>query len=167
MKRLISCEFNMDTNRVELLYTNGTMLAINTIAVENEYAEDMYQRSEMDWLIYNDPLAYADLVLNGDVEGYLKRVTQYDNACIESFHSLIKREGSAASGSKTALTLTDLCSSTSKLFTTPFESTATAAICRPISSKSSRRTSPEDAARPLRLPRLSSPFPFSCGFCSF
>ena len=77
MKRLISCEFNMDTNRVELLYTDGTMLAIDTIAVENEYAEDMYQRSELDWLIYNAPLEYADLVLNGDVEGYLKRVTQY------------------------------------------------------------------------------------------
>ena len=67
----------MDTNRVELLYTDGTMLAIDTIAVENEYAEDMYQRSELDWLIYNAPLEYADLVLNGDVEGYLKRVTQY------------------------------------------------------------------------------------------
>ncbi len=77
MKRLFSSEFNMDTNRVELLYTDGTMLAIDTIAVENEYAEDMYQRSELDWLIYNDPMAYADLVLNGDVEGYLKRVTQY------------------------------------------------------------------------------------------
>ena len=77
MKRLISCEYNMDTNRVELLYTDGTMLAIDTIAVENEYAEDMYQRSELDWLIYNAPLEYADLILNGDVEGYLKRVTQY------------------------------------------------------------------------------------------
>ncbi len=77
MKRLISCEFNMDTNRVELLYTDGTMLAIDTIAVENEYTEDMYQRSELEWLIYNAPLEYADLVLNGDVEGYLKRVTQY------------------------------------------------------------------------------------------
>ena len=77
MKKLKSCEFNMDTNRVELLYTDGTMLAIDTIAVENEYAEDMYQRSELDWLIYNVPLAYADLVLNGDREGYLKRVTQY------------------------------------------------------------------------------------------
>lgn len=77
MKRLISCEFNMDTNRVELLYTDGTMLAIDTIAVENEYADDMYQRSELDWLIYNDPLAYADLVINGEVRGYLKRVTQY------------------------------------------------------------------------------------------
>ncbi|MBQ2546358.1 MAG: hypothetical protein II557_08710 [Clostridia bacterium] len=77
MKRLISCEFNMDTNRVELLYTDGTMLTIDTIAVENEYADDMYQRSELDWLIYNDPLAYADLVINGEVRGYLKRVTQY------------------------------------------------------------------------------------------
>ena len=77
MKTLISCEFNMDTNCVELLYTDGTMLAIDTIAVENEYAEDMYQRSELDWLIYNAPLEYADLVLNGDVERYLKRVTKY------------------------------------------------------------------------------------------
>jgi len=77
MKKLQSCEFNMDTNRVELLYTDGTMLAIDTIAVENEYAEDMYQRSELDWLVYNVPREYADLVLNGDVEGYLKRVTQY------------------------------------------------------------------------------------------
>lgn len=77
MKRLISCEFNMDTNRVELLYKDGSIIAIDTIAVENEYANDMYQRSELDWLIYNAPLEYANLVLNGDVEGYLKRVTQY------------------------------------------------------------------------------------------
>ena len=77
MKTLQSCEFNMDTSCVELVYTGGTMLAIDSIAVENEYAEGMYQRSELDWLIYNAPLEYADLVLNGDVEGYLKRVTQY------------------------------------------------------------------------------------------
>ena len=77
MKKLKSCEFNLDTNCVELTYTDGTMLAIDTIAIENEYAGDMYQRSELDWLIYNAPLEYADLVLNGDVEGYLKRVTQY------------------------------------------------------------------------------------------
>ena len=76
MKRLISCEFNMDTSCVELIYTDGTVVAIDTNAVENEYAEDIYQRSELDWLIYNAPLEYADLVLNGDVEGYLKRVTQ-------------------------------------------------------------------------------------------
>ena len=77
MKNLKSCEFNLDSGCVELVYTDGTMLSIDTDAVENEYAEDMYQRSELEWLIYNDPLAYADLVLNGDVKGYLKRVTQY------------------------------------------------------------------------------------------
>ena len=36
----------------------------------------MYQRSELDWLIYNDPLAYAELILNGDPELYLKAVIQ-------------------------------------------------------------------------------------------
>ena len=77
MKNLKSCAFNMDTNCVELVYTDRRMIAIDVDGVENEYAEDMYQRSELDWLIYNAPLEYADLVLNGDVEGYLKRVTQY------------------------------------------------------------------------------------------
>ena len=77
MKKLQSCEFNLDTNCVELIYTDGTLLSIDTIAVENEYAEDMYQRSELDWLIYNAPLDYARLVLEGNVEKYLKEVTEY------------------------------------------------------------------------------------------
>ena len=76
MKRLISCEYNMDTNCVELVYTDGTVIAIDTVAVENEYAEDMYQRSELDWLIYNAPREYAELVMEGDVRKYLKEVTE-------------------------------------------------------------------------------------------
>ena len=62
MKKLISCEFNMDTACVELKFTDGSMIAIDTIAVENEVADNMYQRSELDWLIYNKPLEYALLV---------------------------------------------------------------------------------------------------------
>lgn len=77
MKRLVFCEYNMDTNCVELVYTDGTVIAIDTDAVENEYAEDMYQRSELDWLIYNAPREYARLVLEGDVGKYLKEVTEY------------------------------------------------------------------------------------------
>ena len=37
----------------------------------------MHERSELDYLIYNAPLEYADLVLNGDPEAYLKAVTEY------------------------------------------------------------------------------------------
>ena len=68
MTYLISCEFNMDTACVELKFNDGSMIAIDTIAVENEVADNMYQRSELDWLIYNAPLEYADLILNGDPE---------------------------------------------------------------------------------------------------
>ena len=77
MKRLLSCEFNIDTACVELKFANCSIIAIDTIAVENEVADNIYQRSELDWLIYNDPAAYADLVLNGDPETYLKTVTEY------------------------------------------------------------------------------------------
>ena len=77
MRKLISCEFNFDTVCVELKFSDGSMIAIDTIAVENEIADNQYQRSELDYLIYNDPIAYADLILNGDPETYLKTVTEY------------------------------------------------------------------------------------------
>ena len=77
MDRLISCEFNMDNTCVELKFLDGSMISIDTIAVENEVADNMYQRSELDYLIYNDPIGYADLILNGNPETYLKTVTEY------------------------------------------------------------------------------------------
>ena len=76
MKNMISCEFNIDTACVELKFLDGSKIAIDTIAVENEVADNMYQRSELDYLIYNDPIGYADLVLNGNPEIYLKTVTE-------------------------------------------------------------------------------------------
>ena len=75
--KILSCAFNMDTACVELKFNDGSMIAIDTIAVENEIADNMYQRSELDYLIYNDPVAYAELILNGDPEAYLKAVTEY------------------------------------------------------------------------------------------
>ena len=77
MKSLLSCEFNMDTACVELRFADGSMISIDCTAVENEVADNMYQRSELDWLIYNDPAAYADLILNGNPKTYLKTVTEY------------------------------------------------------------------------------------------
>ena len=62
---------------MELKFTDGSMIAIDTTAVENEVADNMYQRSELDYLIYNDPVDYADLIFNGDPETYLKAVTEY------------------------------------------------------------------------------------------
>ena len=62
---------------MELKFTDGSIIAIDTIAVENEIARNMYERSELDYLIYNAPLEYADLILNGDLEAYLKTITEY------------------------------------------------------------------------------------------
>ena len=77
MKKLVSCAFTFDTVCVELKFSDGSMIAIDTVAVENEVARNMYERSELDYLIYNAPLEYADLILNGNPEAYLKAVTEY------------------------------------------------------------------------------------------
>ena len=69
-----ACKFNMDTSCVELLLRDGRMISIDCTGVEDALNVTMVQRSEMDCLIYNDPLGYADLILNGEPEEYLKNV---------------------------------------------------------------------------------------------
>ena len=76
MRKILFCEFNLDTACVALRMEDGTLISIDCTVVENEVANSMYQRSELDWLIYNDPLGYAELILNGDPELYLKAVTK-------------------------------------------------------------------------------------------
>ena len=69
-----ACKFNMDTSCVELLLRDGRMISIDCAGVEDELDVTMAQQTELDHLIYTDPLSYADLILNGDPEGYLKNV---------------------------------------------------------------------------------------------
>ena len=68
MKMLISCKFNIDIACMELKYSDETMIFIDTIAVENEFVDNMYQRFERDWLIHNKSLEYAQLVLGEDLQ---------------------------------------------------------------------------------------------------
>ena len=68
------CKFNMDTGCVELLPRDGRKISIDCTGVEDALDVTMAQRSELDYLIHNDPLGYADLILNGEPEKYLKNV---------------------------------------------------------------------------------------------
>ena len=71
MNKLLTCRYNTDSNRVEARFEDGTTLAIDCIAVEDEYGNTPAQRAELDWLLYNKPLEYAQLVLGGEIERYL------------------------------------------------------------------------------------------------
>ena len=71
MMKLLSCRFNMDTNRVEARFADGSAVAIDCIAVEDEYGNTPAQRAELDWLLYNKPLEYAQMVLKGEMAHYL------------------------------------------------------------------------------------------------
>ena len=71
MNKLLSCCYNMDTNRVEARFADGSAVAIDRIAIEDEYGNTPAQRSELVWLLYNKPLEYAQMVLGGEIERYL------------------------------------------------------------------------------------------------
>ena len=68
------CEFNMDTGCVELLLRDGRMISIDCTGVEDALDVAIAQQTELDYLIYNDPLGHANLILNGDTKEYLKNV---------------------------------------------------------------------------------------------
>ena len=66
------CKFNMDTGCVELLLRDGRMISIDCTGIADALDMTMAQQTELDYLIYSDPLGYADLILNGDTKEYLK-----------------------------------------------------------------------------------------------
>ncbi|WP_418693272.1 DUF6061 family protein [Agathobaculum sp.] len=74
MDKLISCKFNMDTACVDLRYADGEVISIDCIAVEDEFVYAPNARAELDWLLYNDPLSYVQMVLGGTLINYLKDI---------------------------------------------------------------------------------------------
>ena len=74
---ILSCEFNIDTACVEVKLTDGSMMSIDCDAVEDEYSHNMYETSELDYLIYNEPMSYVRLLLSGKMEEYLRSSTDY------------------------------------------------------------------------------------------
>ena len=68
------CHFNMDTGCVELLLRDGRMISIDCTGVEDALDVTMVQKSELDYLVYNDPLGYADLILDSGLEGYIASI---------------------------------------------------------------------------------------------
>ncbi len=75
--QIMSCEFNIDTACVEVKLTDGSMVSIDCDTVENEYARNIYEVSELNFLIYNEPISYVRLLLNGKIEEYLRNNTDY------------------------------------------------------------------------------------------
>ena len=76
-KEVISCAFNIDTACVEVKFADGSMISIDCTLVEAEVAQNMYESSELEWLVYNAPVDYVNLLLQGDVREYLRNVAEY------------------------------------------------------------------------------------------
>ena len=76
-KKVISCAFNIDTACVEVRFADGRVIAIDCTLVEAEVARNMYESSELEWLVYNAPVDYVNLLLHGAVREYLSNITEY------------------------------------------------------------------------------------------
>ena len=72
MLKLLHGFYNMDTNSVELIYSDGSVLTIYCEEVENSYNVTNSQMADLDWLIYHALMEYAGLVVSGKMASYLK-----------------------------------------------------------------------------------------------
>ena len=70
------CRFDFDTNHEETILSDGSYLSVDCIAVQNEFAETWLDRRELDFLIYNEPESYVELILTGRMEEYLNTVRE-------------------------------------------------------------------------------------------
>ena len=75
--KIKEAKFDMDSNHVYAVLESGDIILVDCDAFEQAYAENLYQRSELDYLIYEDPASYVQMAMDGDVREYLQRVTQY------------------------------------------------------------------------------------------
>ena len=74
---IIYSEYDMDSGYVYAKFITGDIVLIDCDEIEKTYANNMYERSELDYLIYNDPASYVELVLGNDIEKHLRKNTQY------------------------------------------------------------------------------------------
>lgn len=74
---IIHAEYDMDSGYVYAKFITGDIVLIDCDEAEKAYADNMYERSELNYLIYNDPAAYVELILDNEVKKHLKTVTRY------------------------------------------------------------------------------------------
>ncbi|MCC8129911.1 MAG: DUF6061 family protein [Clostridiales bacterium] len=74
MKKVF-CKFNIDTASVVLRFDDGTEISIYAPGVDDEICPTVPMQTEIDWLIYNEPLTYAKLVFSGELEQYARDMT--------------------------------------------------------------------------------------------
>ena len=77
MDKTISCVFNIDTACVEVKYADSSMISADYTLVEAEVVRNMYESSELEWLVYNAPVDYMNLLLYRDGRQFLNNVTEY------------------------------------------------------------------------------------------
>ena len=68
---LKSCFYDLDTGKLEMVDVDGIRYSVDVYAVEDLCADTMYARSALDYLLYNEPMKYVNLLLTGELREYV------------------------------------------------------------------------------------------------
>ena len=68
MIKPLHCFYNLDTNSVEVAFSDGSVLTIDCEEAENHFDVRGGQVADLDWLLYNAPMEYASPAVRTDGE---------------------------------------------------------------------------------------------------
>ena len=85
MSEIKICQFNIDNACVEIIYDNGSMVILYTPMIEESLRTTAHSRSKLDWLIDNEPLEYAQMVIDGTMQNYLDSIDGITQQQIKSY----------------------------------------------------------------------------------
>ena len=68
-----SCFYDLDTGKLEMEDADSVRYSIDIYAVEDLCADNMYERSALDYLLYNEPVKYVNLLLSGELREYVQQ----------------------------------------------------------------------------------------------
>jgi len=92
MKTIKSCKFNIDNACVEIIYGNGSKVSVYTPMIEESLRTTVYSRSKLDWLIENEPLEYAQMVLDGSLQEYLDSIDDTSQEQLRSYTKSLAKQ---------------------------------------------------------------------------
>ena len=81
MPKIKTCQFNIDTTMIDVIYENGSKISVYTVGIEESLRLTPITRDKLSWLLDNEPETYVQMVVDGTIQDYLDRYEESSSDC--------------------------------------------------------------------------------------
>ena len=81
MPKIKTCQFNIDTTMIDVIYENGSKISFYTVVIEEKLKLTPITKDRLSWLLDNELETYVQMVLDGTMQDYLDRYEELVSDC--------------------------------------------------------------------------------------